>query len=573
MNYIRKIFTILDKNDIRMLIFMFCIIFLTTIFEILNIGSLLALANLIINEIKFNELLNNYNFLNILFADKEVYFILKIFVSIAIILLICKSIILVLFFWIKNKFLFNFEVKLRDKLYKKYLRQNYNFFLKNDSSELIRNINTEVGNFRFIALQTPVQIVFDLLLISIIGISLIIIRPIETIALLSFFSLIICAYYFFLKPYIKRWGEKRVETETKIIKNLVEAFNSIKEILIYKKKNYFIKKNYIDNSRLANINMINYFVSELPRHILELTGVGIILLYIYYLSQSNIYNTEEIIFTLTLFSISLYKLLPSFLRVSNSLQSLKFGSPVIDIIFNDLKIPENNILINKNNKIIDFKNCIELKNVNFNYGINNTSLIKNLNLKINKNESIVIIGDSGSGKSTILNLLSGFIKPDSGNIFSDKIDIHENLDMWQSKIAWLDQKVFLLDDTVKNNIVLYEDEKDIDNDKLKESINLASLGEMIDKKLNDIDTLIGEKNKFISGGEAQRIALARAFYRNSEILILDEFTLNLDARNTRIILDSLEILKKTKTIIAVTHDESIIDFFETKIYIKDLNKS
>ena len=520
MNYLRKAFSVLDSHDLKMLIVMFFIISFTSVFEILNIGSLLALANLIINEARFNEFIDNNNYLNLIFDGKNTSYILKIFVSIAILLLVCKSIILIIFFWIKNKFLFNFEVKLRNNLYKKYFEQNYNFFLENSSSKLIRNINTEVGNFRFIALETPVQIFFDILMIILISASLVFIRPFETISLIILFFLIILAYYFFLKPYLKKWGEKRVETETKIIKNLIESFNSIKEILIYKKKNYFINKNYSDNSRLANINVINYFCAELPKHFLEFAGIGAILLYIYYISQSKSYNLEEIIFTLTLFSISIYKLLPSFLRISNSLQTLKFGSPVINIIYNDLSIYKNN-LISKNGKIIEFQNSIELQNVNFDYGKNNKSLIKNLSLKINKNESIVIIGESGSGKSTILSLITGLIKPDSGSVISDNVDIQENLDMWHSKIAWLDQDVFLLDDTIRNNIILYEDESRIDNKKLKEAINLASLDDMIDKKIDNLNTLVGEKNKLISGGEAQRIALARAFYRDSEILILE----------------------------------------------------
>ena len=566
MNNFYKILKILDIKDKKNLVFLFVIILLTTFLELLNVASFVALANIILNEDKIFRILENYPYLEKFFLEKDYSYVVFIFVVVALVILSFKAIILIFFFWVKNRFLFLYEVKLRDRLYKKYFKQNYSFFLKNDQSDLIRNINTEVGNFRFVALQVPAQIVLEFLIIFFIFSSLIYIKPLETISLVLIFSTLVTLYYLLIKNYLKRWSKKRLETESKIIKNLVEAFSMIKEIIVYKRSNYFIKKNYNDNFRLSNINVINYFVAEIPRHLLEFCGFFLILVYLYIMMEYQNKNLEEIIFTLTLFSISIYKILPSYLKVINGFQSLKYGSPVIDIIFNDINLVEKNSLTNDTTSKIKFERELKLENINLNY--EGKLLYKeSLNLIVKKNEKVLIVGKSGSGKTSLLLMLAGLINPAEGKIFTDGKNILSNLDSWQNKIAWVDQKTILFDDTIKNNITIYEDNNEFKVDKFNHAIKLSNLEDMLETEKNNIsERKIGENNKKISGGEAQRIALARAFYKNRDILLLDEFTSNLDQNNTISILEKLKDYSD-KTIIAVSHDESISKFFDRRIII------
>ena len=569
MEIIKKIFEVIDPHDKKMLIVIFFIIITTNIIEILNIGSIIAVANLLINEESFLNLINNFPIFKHFFSNMDIDSVFKIFLVFSLIFVVLKSLVLLIFFWIKNKFLFNFEVKLRDKLLNKYLNQDYSFFLKKNISHFLRNINTESGNFRYVALQAPLQLSIDMLMVIFITLSLLAIRPYETIFLIVIFFLILIIYYILLKPYLTKWGEKKLETENKIVKNLTETFGLIKEILIYKLKSKFVSKNLIDNSRLANINVINYFTSELPRHFLEILGIGILLIYLFFLLELGSIDTTNLVLSLTIYSMALYKLLPSFVRISNSVKDIKFGIPVINTIYNDLKLKDSILEESSKPKLV-FKESIKLENIELPYKEDKANVVKKINIKFNKNESVAIIGKSGTGKSTILNLISGLIKPTAGKILCDGKDIHENLNDWHLKISILDQNIFLLDDTIKNNILLANINADYDEKKIRESINMASANDLVDKKENKLESLVGEKNKYISGGEAQRIAIARIFYRNAEILLLDEFSLNLDQKNMNNIIENLMKFKKHKTIIATTHEQEILQYFDKIIDLDNI---
>lgn len=559
MSTFSKIFKILDAKDKKYLVILFIIITITTIAELINLGSIIALANFILNEKKFVEFISENLILRKFFNEINYDKLPIILITCAIIILFIKSILLLFFFWVKNRFLFHYEVKLKNRIFKNYLNQNYNFFLKNDQSELIRNINTEVGNFRFIALQVPVQIIFDFLIIIFISISLIIIKPIETITLVLGFSLMLILYFLLIKNKIKKWSEKRFESENSIIKNLLEVFSIIKEVLIYKNTKKFIKKNYNDNSRLANINVINYFIAEVPKHLLEFVGIFIILIYLYFLSAIQNERLENSIFILTIFSISIYRVLPSFLKIINGFQSLRFGKPSVDIIFKDaISLEKENSYLTSNQKIL-FNNTIEVKNLNIQYKDKNLYK-ENLNFQIKKDEKILIVGPSGSGKTTLLLMLAGLITPSFGKIYSDDKNIYNNLNEWQKKISWVDQKTVLLDETIKNNVTIMEDDNEIDETKLLETIKFVNLNQI------NLNKKVGEKSKFISGGEAQRISLARGIYKNTEILLLDEFTSNLDDKNISDILKKIKLINN-KTIIAISHNHNLENYFDRKIEI------
>ena len=562
MQILNKIFKILDQNDKKFIFLLFFIIVLTTLAELINLGSLVAISNLILNEEKFQNFINNSSF-NKFFSNKSENFKVIFFIVAAVNILILRSFLLMFFFWVKNKFLFQFEVKLKNKIFSNYLNQNYNFFLKNDQSELIRNINTEVGNFRYISLQTTTQIIFDLLLILFICFTLIYIKPIETLSIVIIFTIILSIYYYTIRNKLKIWSEKRVETESKIIKNLYQAFLSIKEIIIYNKSKKILEKNHLDNFRLANINMINYFVAELPKHFLEFIGIFLILFYLYFIKLFQDKDLNEIIFILTLFSISIYKLVPSFLRLINSVQTFKFGVPTINIIFNDLINLKKNL--SYQDEKINIKLNSKIKILDLNLKLNDKYIYKsNLSLEINKNEKILILGPSGSGKTSLLLMLGGFQSPSIGKILIDDIDINKSLKSWQKNISWVDQKTVLFDDTVKNNITLFEDINEIDNEKLLKSIKNSNLSDLINE--NFLEKRVGENTKFISGGEAQRLSLARAYYHDRNLILLDEFTSNLDKKNVKEILENIRSVKN-KTIICISHDEKLSQYFDRSFII------
>lgn len=332
MNEIKKIFTILEYKEKKMLFTIFLILISTAILELLNLGAIIYLINVLLNPEKLLSYISEFISIKNITIDIYKHNPIILFSWIALFILLLKSIMLLIFFWIKNKFLFSFEVNLKKKILNEYLSKNFEYHLKNKSSDYIRSLTTDVGNFRYTALQAPIQIIFDVLLIILIILTTFYFKPQETI--LAFFGIftVNLIFYKFIKPYIKKWSEKKIENESKLIQYLIETFSSLKEIIIYNNKKIFIDRFNSVSTKISNIDIINYFSNEIPKHLIELIGFILILSYILLSISKNI-EIQTIFFTLTLFSVAFYKLLPNLVRVFSNYQAIKYGRITINVIY------------------------------------------------------------------------------------------------------------------------------------------------------------------------------------------------------------------------------------------------
>ena len=242
---------------------------------------------------------------------------------------------------------------------------------------------------------------------------------------------------------------------------------------------------------------------------------------------------------------------PSLNKVIVQIQNIKFINPVINNLHSEFKLEEK--LEKNNKKKLEFNNSIHLQNIFYKYEGKSEFTLKNIEIKIDKNEIIGIMGSTGSGKSTLINLINGLLKPTSGKISVDEEDIQTNLSEWQKNIGYVPQNIFLLDDTIRKNIAFGFYDKDIDENLLNQSVKSAELEDTIKKLPEGLSSFVGERGAKLSGGEIQRIGIARALYNNSSILIFDEFTSNLDFETEKKILDTILRLKGKKTIILISH--------------------
>ena len=477
-----------------------------------------------------------------------------------------KTVYLIYFHYMQYRFVNNLRVYLSSKLLSGYLKQPYKFHLSHNSSELMRSVLTEVSNIvgtTFVTIQMISEI-FVLLSFSIFLTYSYFVPSITVLSILLFLSTL---FYIYSKNKIKDLGVDRHTSEEKRIRFVQEGLTGIKIIKVLGLENFFLRK-FMESEKLQSMITLKYnmFVS-LPRLLFELIiAISLITFLTTFIFQG--YQQQEIITGISVFLVAAFRLMPSINKLLIGFQSLKFNNETIKKIHQeiaDININESNFKITeaKNGKI-SFKKEILLKDVSLNYEDRDT-ILKNINLEIKKNEFIAITGPTGSGKSTLIDLIIGLIKPTSGKILIDNNNLNSNLDSWQRQIGYVPQTLHFLDDTLKNNIAYGIDEKSINNDQIQYCLESAQLKQFVNGLKNGLDSKIGEDALRISGGERKRIGIARALYFNPSVLILDEPTNELDSVTEKKIIELLVKLKSKITIILISHKDSSFKLCD-KIY-------
>tara|TARA_B100000242_G_scaffold243877_1_gene184165 strand:- start:1005 stop:2708 length:1704 start_codon:yes stop_codon:yes gene_type:complete len=556
-----KIFKILTYREKIYSFFMAFLMIIAMLFEMLSIGSFLPLIGSLIDENYTSNFFSNLGFEGFNFSFNQMLIIL-------LILFFIKNLYLVFFNIIQTAFINIVSLRVMNSIYSYYLKQSYEFHLNKNSALLIRNIN-ESGVIdsvllRVLTLINDVIIVFGLIILLILA------QPLFTVYTIISVVLIIFIYNFFTKKKIKVWGKQRFDSNFFLTKNLYEGINAFKEIILNNSSNFFISKNFRIKKKLLNINFKFKIIEFLPKYIIEILGIVIIISLIYFLLKIND-EPKNIIPILALYTASAFKIIPSLLKIFSTFQNFNYLNPSLDNIYSQLNDYNDLVTTSSNNKIskkIDFHKKIEIKNLFFKFS-EKKILFNNFNILIEKNSFIGVKGDSGTGKSTLLNMLSGLIKPQKGEILVDGVNIFENIQEWRDKLGYVSQSVFLIDESIKKNIAFGIEDNDINYTKLDKAIQNSGLSNYIDSLEDKENTIVGERGIRISGGQKQRIGLARALYFSPEVLILDEATNSLDKETEKNILKQLLKIKDKITLIIVSHENEPLKIAD-KIY--DLNE-
>ena len=347
------------------------------------------------------------------------------------------------------------------------------------------------------------------------------------------------------------WGKLRQELDTQVSKIALEGLSGIKDLLILGRTSFFIDEYFKKNYLKARIVSNQGTVSQIPRFFLELISIaGLVSFIILLLFQGK--DTSSLITILGVFVAATFRMIPSLNRIIAAVQSLKYYSPALDVICEELKLADDKIELLNDVELYSFKNKIEFKNVHFYFNERN-KILNGINFVIEKGKTIGIIGESGSGKSTFVDLLIGLHKPKKGEIIIDGNSGLQMKQTWRNNIGYVSQSIYLTDDTIENNIALGVLESDINKDKIIEILNQVRLEDLIRELELGIHTKVGERGVQLSGGQRQRIGIARALYHNPEILILDEATSALDSETETEVMKSLNYFRGKKTIIMIAH--------------------
>lgn len=562
---ITGIFDLVEKKNKKKMIIIFIMMMFGMFLETIGIGLIYPLIIFLIDGNFSNNqfLINLKNY----FPNLSYNYIMILLLIIIMTIYLLKNIFLALLSYISNKFIYNFQANLSNKLLNLYTAQSYIFFKDRNSSEFIRNIINESNMISF-KIFTPTVVLFSEIL-TIIGISLFLIT-LELIGTLIFFIIFISFTWLFnkfLKKKISLWGNKRQIYEGNRIKKLQEIFGSIKQIKFYNLKDNFNKIFFDINFKYANVTSNQAFSESLPKLLIEIIAIFSISCFIIFLNFNSGNNTE-LIAILGVFGAAALKILPSLNRVINSIQNINFSYPIVNTYKKNFKklSKKNN---NKKYKKINFNilSGIEFKNIQFKY--KNKTIFKKLNLKIPANCIVGVKGRSGLGKTTLIDLLLLLLLPDRGSIKCGKNNINLNPILWRELISYVPQENYILDDTIKKNIYFGLNEMNLNNISLKESLELSDSKYFINSLNKKTNTILGQEGSKLSGGQKQRIGIARGLIRGRPILILDESTSNLDTKTESKILKRIKDSKKFKIIILISHRQEVLKYCDKII---DLNK-
>jgi len=557
----------LIKNKKQFYILLF-LSFIGVFVELLSIAIVIPIVVFLIEQNpieKFQFLESLFNFLSI--SNKKEILIFSL-LSI-IIVYFFRYLYLIFLNYYKNIFSFNLSLNVKKNLVEKYLSQKYSYFFNENSSRLVKNIIVEASHFTNNAVDRIFYIFIDTFVISIVLISLILFESGISLIIAGFLCLIGIILSSFSKGRVLKWGNLRFNLDKDFMKFLLEVFNSVREIKVYKKKNFFVNSFIKKYTPLGYLSIkqqtFNIFIKQ-SYEVITLFGFCAL---VFYLFNQN-YSNKEILTIIGIFAIAAFRLLPLFSRLLLGVQELKYISPSINHLYDEFYELNKNIkLISNPNQLknLQIKNNFEIKNINFSYD-KDKKILDNLSLKINKYDKIGIFGKSGSGKSTFVDMVFGLITPDNGSINIDDKRLNIDDDIFNYKIGYVSQNPYLFDNTVKRNIAFGENDEEIDEDLVLKSLEIVQMKDWLDNTKDGLETIIGENGKMISGGERQRIGIARTLYFQNEFILLDEPTSSLDEETTNKILAILNKLKD-KTIIFISHQKKNLSICNKIYEMKD----
>ena len=549
-----------EKNKTKIFIILNVIY---AIFELVSIAAVLPIIFLAIGPNLNNLNFNLPEFLENIINQILIFEISFLYVSVTIFTFFLTKYFFSIYLNLFNiRFITITTASVRLRLMKIFTEKKYVDII-NYSSSKITNLLTKISEISITNYFVSfLFIIRSLFIIIPLIIFLFFVNFKLTLILLIFSTFVLSVYFFIIRKYILSLGKREViyfQTVLTIIKeffngySLVKLYNLEKKLLSNFKEKVF---NY------ARVKVIFRMIDQFPKLSFEISVITFIYLQIIILKNLN-YNNEYIVSFIGLFILVSFKLVPQIIYLFSLLSKIKNSQIATEIIIEEFMKENNN---NKSEiKKIDYHNQIVLDEVSFKYDKSDFILNK-VNLSINCGEKIGILGKSGAGKTSLINLICGFLKPNEGKILIDKKILNEENNLcWQKNISLVEQNVYLFNDTIKNNIILNKDDDRINNELLDESINKAQLTNFIEKQQNGIETVINQNSSNISGGERQRIGLARALYRNSSIIILDEPTSSLDEENSQSILKLLKSIKG-KTIIIISHDKNTLAICN-KLYV------
>ena len=475
-----------------------------------------------------------------------------------ILIFVFKNLYFIFLSWVRAKYACKIQREISVEMLKVYYEKNYSFFLNKNTGELIQEVYSDVLGVYGVLYQ-GLRLVTDSLIIILIFVYMLFtdIKLAFLISVLAGLCLVIIDLFFRKRMHI--YGEIFRKYTAKSNQALIEGFQGIKEVLILRKQKYFIEY-YEDNIIKQQKAQVSQNVgAECPAYIIEGVCVVGILLCIS-LRTTDAATASAAIPTLSAFVMGAFRILPSLGKISSALNGITYSSASLNAVYTNIMSLDKTPMIEKECEIKEssFVNEVELQNITFAYNKKMDNIIETLSLCIRKGQSIAFIGQSGAGKTTLADIILGLLIPDEGTVKMDGQEISQIPVTWSKTIGYVSQSVYISDSSIRNNIAFGIPDSEIDDEKIWKSLEQAQLKELVLRLPAGLDTKVGDRGVRFSGGQRQRLAIARALYHEPQILVLDEATSALDNETEKAVMEAIESLQGKMTLIIVAHRLSTV---------------
>ena len=555
---IQKIRMIFNRTQKIKFVVLFCMLFAGSVLELMGVSLILPFVQLVMDTDGTDNALFQW-FGRLVGAESQRELLIWLGLLLIAVYLI-KNTYLLFAKYVQLRFVFNNRLELSGRLMRNYMKKPYPFHLEKNSSEILRSVTSDVNNLYELVMDV-IDLVSNLLIIAMLAVYLLYTDVVITLVVAALLGL--CSYFYFaiMRKRTVDYGKQNQIYNGKMIQAVNQALGGIKEIKVLARENYFVRAYEENGKYYASSLKKSQFYRNAPKYLIETVCVCGVLATILVKLQMGA-DVQELVPQLSVFAMAAFRLLPSVNQVNNLLNGILFLKPSIDRIYEDLQeagAKKNERPPERDYRRLPAADAVRFEHVTFRYPGTEKEILSDLSVELPLKKSIGLVGSSGAGKTTFMDLLLGLLSPDQGRICYGDSDIRDYPDAWGHKLGYIPQSIYLADDTIRRNVAFGIPDSEISEAKVRRALEEAQLLEFVDGLDDGLDTMVGESGVRLSGGQRQRIGIARALYQQPEILVLDEATSALDTETEQAVMEAVERFRGRCTLLMIAHRTSTLE--------------
>lgn len=560
MKLTKKLFYIFSVKQRWQFAGLFFLQLIETCFDFLSVSLILPFINVLISA----ESMQGswwYTLITGILHTSSTSSVLLFLTLLMIVVYIIKNLFVLLVMTVRIRFIGTSKIRMGTRMMQCYMQKPYTFHLQRNTSEIIRNINGDV-NGAFTVISSIFSLISDVLIVASLTVYLFAVDYVMTLGIMGALAVCSCVYFLFVRRKVRTTGQEARKITARMYKAIQQAMGGIKEVKVMGREKFFSDVYAEAGTESVRLNCRYSIINAIPARLIETlcmcTVLGIIAVKI-----ACGEDLSAVVPSLSAFAIAAIRLLPRANSINGSINTITFSMPSLEALYDDLtesdREEEERLTTieekKRHHKAVEpgDERHIFARHLTYTYPNKQEPVLKDVNLTIRDGETVGIVGVTGAGKTTLVDLLLGLLKPDSGTVCYGAMDIYEDYAEWQKHIGYIPQNIYLVDDTIRNNVALGVEAENIDEDAVWQALENAQLADFVRSLENGLDTVIGERGVRISGGQRQRIGIARALYYDPEILFFDEATSSLDNETEAAVMESINTLGSRKTMIIVAH--------------------